>query len=1234
MKIIRYKKEANVEAPYGIRYGKAAQTLYDLVVLDVDPERSGEEHADVTYEESDAADEFIPYLHENPVLLDLEQAQSMASVREIASILVISADEEELSRSCFETSLSWPFLAEGVTNKVSSKMVLDALVEKSNQNIKIAPLRLIQMASNIAASESSSVIRDEHIYEALCAFYCSFDERFRVALYPSSYDITLASSSADEFYLSAALESGCATTAITDVNPTAMWLMLLVKDPIPSLLYDYLSKTHQDTGVSEEIHQDNTQMDDITSLRELCDYYMDSLISTTTSIATVNPSEDFCRMVADSILLGQPATIRDVVYMLFDTQGADDDAFMWSSYCDKVMDACAFADAPANEYPSYVTLSEALQREILFGTEPDVKAMLASAAFTAYLDEALEGGAPEVVHLDMDAYALGDEMMSPDAKHTLDDGRPVIPPEEKEILRASRKLGQFGVPLMFQQLVAATLIRRNGSLVGADDIIAAVTPEVAAASVAILSASAVPSSTHAGVSDDAATILATAGIITRRLALTMPLNESGFLRVYANSLATAIAANEANGQISCCSKPTDWRFSMSTPVFDPRTSVLFSADSTKTSAGVQNQAMLTISIPVGDSTGFGDFFQPMNPNAQPQSADDRKMPYLAKFSTDMVELATQGEIGDGIVGRDETISLIETVLTRRDKSNPLLLAPAGAGKSAIAEAIAKRISDGTSTLSGRKMRSLDLTSLIADGCSAGALADRMEHIMSESVANNVILFIDEIHVIASIGNGEMNLGNIMKPYLARNGVALIGATTEREYNYTIAKDRALSRRFSAMHLPALEFEQVIAILEEKKRIYSKYHGVVYEPRVTNTIALLTKEYMGDKESPDRELDVLDTSASVAIREGEVTVSERHVVEAVRLLTANRSVKTQAEIARELVADEWTREMLDEGFPEVAGQYKAKEAIMRRLSESKLGLSARNKPKNIFLFAGDSGVGKTYMAHEMAPLLDLDRDADVLTISLGEYQDRAAHTRLIGASPQYVGYQEGGVLTNFVKAHPDGIVILDEIDKCHDSILQMFLGVFDNSILAAADGSVADCKSITFVCTTNSGHGLTKKSSIGFGTAESTARAEQDAIEIALREELGEAFMSRVDEVVIFEQLTDEDYIDICRISYRRLSERLMARHGLDLSEAYSEENLVKDVEAKLEDAEKIAKDARTIWSSFERQLIPKAISLFNTDEGDDDVAGNAVVVDADADADAVVADSVNTDADEDSDGRQ
>lgn len=1147
MMTIRYLAELDLHTPAAVSYGKIAKMLYNMAVVSPDENDIPEENT-----------------YMSTVCVPEQKARDMVPIKELCALIAIEAGQQAMDESVFITQAVWPYEMDTVLQSVKTSSFMNALFEYGLDAVKISPLRLLQLAAKVASKHESDTIEDEHVYQAACAYYCSFDERFQAIFYPSSYCLGLASAGAGQFELSSALARGMSLTRITNITPTSLWLTMLVQEPVPSLLYDFLVKTKQNTGVREDVTGGVDEIE-VKSVADMIHYYVNMLFPSG-DMSSATFSDNFMLMVSD-VVVDTPASVKDIVACLMRNQNkSQEEIEHWLDYCAVAESSCDVVDSPIAYYPNFSVLSsEGIEAvcSLLADKNAPIRRLLASAAFASFLDESLEGGAPDLVRLYKNELALGAHLID---YNTDVFGRCDISDEDVSVLMMSRKLAHFGVPALFQQLILANMVSRKSAIVSAADIIAITSPQ-SGNGMMLLSNDVSPASAHAGVSLEAARILSITSAVMQRVSLTIPMDELSSARLYASLLATAVATWQTDKD-SSCADIDQWLLSVSSAPFDPRIHVFYSPTGAP--------------APTGFSTTITEF--PLGNIQQSAGA-------LAQFGTDMVALAKTGKIGEGIVGRDETISLVETVLARRDKSNPLLLAPAGAGKSAIVEAIAAKIANQQTTLlNGCGLYSLDLTSLIADGCSAGIMAERLEQIVQEAISCNTILFIDEIHMISSIGSGEMNVGNILKPYLARDGLKLIGATTEREYNYTIAKDKALARRFSTMHLPALSFEAIMDILKEKQRFYSTYHGVAYTDKSARSIALLAKDYMSDKESPDRELDVLDTAAAVAARAKSSVVEEQHIVEAVRLLTSNRSVKTRAEIARELTAGDLDHAALDEMFPRVAGQYRAKKAIARKISESKLDISARPKPKNIFMFVGESGVGKTYMAHEMASLLDAD-ESDVLTLNLGEYQDRAAHTRLVGAAPQYIGYQEGGVLTNFVKAHPHGIVVLDEFDKADPSISQLFLGVFDAGILRAGDGSVADCHSITFVCTANTGHGAEKKHSLGFSSVAQQQKEEDDNVVVALKAQFGDPLINRIDEVVIFDELTADDFVEICRLSYNTLAAKLMERHGVDLADAYTEEQLLADVKNKLEKEGVSSKDARTVWSSFERNIIPKAIAL-------------------------------------------
>lgn len=1095
-----------------------------------------------------------------------DAATDMTPLKELCAVIALEMGAESVGTGFFLTHATWPFDVETIMQSVPMSAFLDSLFENGLDSVKISPVQLLAIAQRIAVEQSSDRIEDEHVLAAACAFYSSFDERFQSVFYPSSYCLKLASNSATLFELSSVISKSIEQTKIFDVSPTSLWLSMLVQEPVPSLLYDFLSKTKQSTGIRDDVPEER---EEIGSMSDMCHAYVNELMPLPVDLKDASFADSVFQMVAD-VVSATPASVKDIVAVMLESQGkGHEEIDCWMEYCRSVEESCDFSDVPLVYYPDYAVLSPNgidAAAKLLSDSAAPIRRILASAALVSFLEESLEGGAPDLVRLYQEDIASGMSLVQYDRVYLPGS----MSEEDLNVIQDSRKLSHFGMPTLFQQVVIANMVSRQSSIVSLEDLVKAVDPQNA---IMLLSDDVSPYTAHAGVSRDAAKVLAVVESIMRRLSITMALDQKSAMRLYASFLATALATFQALPD-KCCSESDQWIMSTASAAFDPRIHVFFSGQETSWEIPLMNAPHAGHA-----ATAQGNFNSQSNP-----------MPYLTALCTDMVALAKEGKIGEGVVGRDNEIGLVETILSRRDKSNPLLLAPAGAGKSAIVESIAWKIANGQANLlNSCNLYQLDLSDLVADGCTAGVMADRLENIVKEAIATNTILFIDEVHMIVSVGHGEMNAGNIMKPYLARGGLKLIGATTEREYNYTISKDKALARRFSAIHLPALSFDALLSILNEKQSIYGQYHGIEYDEKVPRSIIQLSKDYMMGKESPDRELDVLDTSAAVACQEGAKKVEEKHVIHAVRLLTSNKSVHTTKEIAAELIQD-YTKEKLDELFPQVAGQYAAKEKISRRIMEAKLDISARRKPRNIFMFVGESGVGKTYMAHEMASLLEID-ESDVMTLNLGEFQDHS-HTRLIGSSPQYVGYHEGGVLTNFLKAHPHGVVVFDEFDKAFPSIKNVLLGMFDNGVLQAGDGSDVDCKSATFICTANTGYGVNKPNTLGFATAEDEKKKQTEAVMDALKQKFGAALMSRIDELVLFEELDDEDMVEICRISYRKLAKRLLERHEVDIVEVYTEEDLVRDAKQKLSDMEDDNKhDARAIWNEIEKEIIPKAIAL-------------------------------------------
>lgn len=557
-----------------------------------------------------------------------------------------------------------------------------------------------------------------------------------------------------------------------------------------------------------------------------------------------------------------------------------------------------------------------------------------------------------------------------------------------------------------------------------------------------------------------------------------------------------------------------------------------------------------------------------------------------------------------IIGRDEIIDDLEVILNRKDKSNPLLVAPAGRGKTAIVEALAHRIAHKKSfLLDGYKIVSLDLGGMSSSSSSFMAAIATIRNFITKAAKEKTIVFIDEIHLIATMMNGE--IADMLKPVLSRPGLHVIGATTEREYNYSIAKDKALDRRFSLVRIPALDDKSIELITAARMQRYGTYHHIGYDESLAPVACSLARRYMTNAESPDREIDIIDTAFSLASRNEESIVghdmdfterfskelTEENLCDAVRMLSSNNNIMTRRQSIESLRSQgrESESDRIARLFPNVAGQKKALEKIATQLSLSSLEICDKHQPRNVFLFVGKSSVGKTYTACQMARPLGLNEDS-VLSISMGEYQDRISTSRLLGASPQYVGYKEGGVLTNFIKSHPNGLVILDEIDKCHPAILKILLGAFDDGILTAGNGENVDCSSITFVCTTNAGiDDVTTASSRPIGFIESNKRSSHDMNEKkameALRKEFGNPFMNRIDCVVLFSDLTEQDIVDACLISYMDFAKRINQSYNVDIMDEKHQSKariVIKRVIKSLDDNDK---NPRVAWRKAKAQLM-------------------------------------------------
>lgn len=1124
----------------------------------------------------------------------------------------------------FHVEIAWgPRVTFGKTT-IKASNFLDLLARYGYKGINVPLMHLVSSAS-LYDKDGNTYTDDSVLLAMLSSYYASFDERFSALFYPNYYSAFMSSDDA-LFGAASAMTSHLHDMHMTQLTADGAYIGAMIRSGkpingvatdalnehtrIPSMLYEFYKRTGRrvivDGTARESINVQALLPDENKPLSEQIDDYKIEQLPTNINVPGITTTKTIEHIVMDAACDGHPASMPEVIaeMMLNQSFSSESEFGDWLSYTERANERYKqrLESSNSSSAPKTVIVESGAREWLLnlglANEKSSFSAMriaIGLAAYCTYRVGCIAGGAPDDIEIGFDELALASEVTkafpSPYDVGELD-------ADDTELINdiiESRDLSCFDMPNEYRKMFAASMNIRGGSTIKARDLYDFLKSDQERLPQLIKAISdADDTCMMTKVDDESAEILSTASLIYRRLIQEIPTSTQGEIAtLYATSIAIPVQRTLTKPSEPICSVIDSWIASAAVESFDTREIGMSWDEQQRLQKIVEIDTQK--SFPGGQQTGTGI----PDPTLHAKHAKRGAHGYIDKFCVDMVKQAERGEIGVGIVGRDAEIKLVETILSRKDKSNPLLLGAAGVGKTAIVEAVASRIASGeTAALDGMGLASLDISSLIGDG-GIPAMTEHLEGVLSEAIATNTILFIDEIHQLPSVGNGELNAANIMKPYMARGGLKLIGATTEREYNYTIAKDRALSRRFSTIHLPSLSFDAIVDVLNEKARLYADYHGVKINSGIAQTTALIAEDYMAARESPDRELDIIDTASALASNDESETVDEKHIIDAVKLLTSNNAVKTRREIAQEIVHNDLDNATLDDMFPRVAGQYSAKKAIANRIMESKLGLSAGDRPRNVFMFVGESGVGKTYMATEMAPLLDATCK-DVLSISLGEFQDKASATRLVGASPQYVGYQEGGLLTNFAKAHPSGIVILDELDKCTSEITQLFLGVFDTGILRAADGSICDCRSMTFVCTANIG--TSKRNKIGF-TNESdneAEKADREHVIAELKEQFGSPLVNRLDEIVRFDKLTDNDLAEASRISYRELAKKIANRYGVNIEQEYSEDNAANDTLKILADEGDSVHDARSAWNRIEKNIMSSALTLISAGDTDNE----------------------------------
>ena len=624
-------------------------------------------------------------------------------------------------------------------------------------------------------------------------------------------------------------------------------------------------------------------------------------------------------------------------------------------------------------------------------------------------------------------------------------------------------------------------------------------------------------------------------------------------------------------------------------------------------------------LPGGGAAGDSDnpSYRETRQRRNVSRGDNSATPVIDKYGKDITREAAEGRL-DPVVGREVEIERLAQILSRRKKNNPVMIGEPGVGKSAIIEGLAKRIVERkvARTLLDKRIISLDMAAIVAGTKYRGQFEERLKAVIDEVSQNkNVIMFIDEIHNIVGAGNasGSMDAANLLKPALARGEFQCIGATTLDEYRKSIEKDGALERRFQKVLVEPTTPEQTLDILHNIKEMYEKHHGVNYTEEALRACVTLTERYISERFFPDKAIDAMDEAGSrvhitkvdtpkeiedlerriaeaqdnkfkavqaqnfesaanyrdqqeklrAELQEAKekweaeldsrrVTVNEGHIAEVVAMMTGVPAQRIAQSEGIRLLG------MTDELKKQVIGQDEAIDKIARSIRRNRAGLRDPKRPIGSFMFLGPTGVGKTLLAKKLAQFL-FNSDEALIRVDMSEYMEKFNVSRLVGAPPGYVGYEEGGQLTEKVRRHPYSVVLLDEIEKAHPDVFNMLLQVLDEGSLTDGLGRKVDFKNTIIIMTSNIGTRELKDfgAGVGFNTSELTKERSDSVIRKALNRQFSPEFLNRVDDIVTFGSLNHECILKIVDIElasfYKRVEE-----NGLKLEITDAAKNLVAD----------------------------------------------------------------------------
>ena len=607
----------------------------------------------------------------------------------------------------------------------------------------------------------------------------------------------------------------------------------------------------------------------------------------------------------------------------------------------------------------------------------------------------------------------------------------------------------------------------------------------------------------------------------------------------------------------------------------------------------------------------------LSPNSASQKAaagGDKRTPTLNKFGRDLTASAKEGKF-DPVIGRDKEIERIIQILSRRTKNNPCLIGEPGVGKTAVVEGLAQKIASGDvpEILKNKRLVTVDLSSMVAGAKYRGEFEERLKKAVEEVInAANVILFIDEIHTIVGAGSAEgaIDASNILKPSLARGELQLIGATTLNEYKKYIEKDAALERRFQPVMVGEPSIEETCAILSGLRDKYEAHHGVKITDEALEAAAKLSSRYITDRFLPDKAIDLIDEAASKKklstltepenlknletqleeiAKDKQEAITAQDFEKAAQLRDKEKELNEQAKKEKENwkevstsneltvtaedigdIISSWTnipvKKLAQEESEKlknletilhsrVIGQDEAVTAVAKAIRRGRAGLKDPKRPIGSFLFLGPTGVGKTELSKALADTMFGTEDA-MIRVDMSEYMEKHSVSKFIGSPPGYVGFEEGGQLTEKIRKHPYSVILFDEIEKAHPDVFNIMLQILDDGILTDAQGRRVDFRNTVIIMTSNLGakNILNTASKLGFASQENNGSAEDDNIKEKVMEEVKRAFkpefLNRIDEIIVFKRLTEEDIKKIASLMLENLKKRLLSN---DISAEFTDD---------------------------------------------------------------------------------